>query len=118
MSDISRIKRWRAGFAVALVVSVAIVVFTVYGVSGPGPQAPPPPEYGDDEEIPLTLWVTLTSIFTSVVTLIGLCVTTVIAVRKEQRDSAEARLELKKKSLEIEQLRRQMDRADSKNSTN
>jgi hypothetical protein len=45
-------------------------------------------------------------------------VTTVIAVRKEQRDSAEARLELKKKSLEIEHLRRQMDRADSKNSIN
>src|SRR5687767_4189157 len=52
--------------------------------------------------------VALASFATSCATLIGLVVTTVITWRKEGRESVQTNIELEKKTLELEQLRREI----------
>jgi formate hydrogenlyase subunit 3/multisubunit Na+/H+ antiporter MnhD subunit len=56
-------------------------------------------------------FLAVTSLFTSFVTFIGFLISNTIAWRKEQRERTQSELEIEKKQLEIEKLRRDLTAA-------
>jgi multidrug efflux pump subunit AcrB len=59
-----------------------------------------------------TVIVSVVSLLTSVTSLIGFCFTTLLAWRKEKRESRSEELELKKKEFELEKLRKELVKFD------
>jgi hypothetical protein len=57
--------------------------------------------------------VSVVSLLTSVTSLIGFFSTTVLAWRKEKRETISAELEIKKKELELEKLKIELARAEN-----
>ena len=71
--------------------------------SGPGHPMPkpPPPDYNTDSgAIDTAVMVSIISLLTSLTSLIGFFSTTVLAWRKEKRETLSSELEIKKKELE------------------
>ena len=90
---VERIKKYRRWFGWAFLGSFLTVLFLSF-LSVPRP----------DTQFVLTLG----SFITSVTTLIGFLVTTLITWRKELGESSHASVELEKNKLELENLRREI----------
>ena len=66
----------------------------------------PPPSQAPSVSVPDTaIIVSVVSLLTSITSLVGFFSTTVLAWRKEKRETLSAELEIKKKELELEKLR-------------
>jgi Fic family protein len=91
--SVERIEKYRRWFGWAFLGSFLTFLFLSF-LSVPWPDA--------------QFVLTLGSFITSITTLIGFVVTTVIAWRKERRESVHASVELEKNKLELEKLRREI----------
>ncbi|MFK0090864.1 hypothetical protein ACIQUS_26695 [Pseudomonas sp. NPDC090755] len=111
------LRRYRLGFSLALMVALPITLLlpeTAGFLEKPAQHM---------ERYPSTWWtrwkyefeamVPAISFLTSVVSLVGLLVTTVISWRKDRRETASTRVELEKKKLELEMLRHDLSRKQS-----
>lgn len=103
---VERIKKYRRwfgwGFIVFLIPSVTVTLRLMSD-----PYLPVGEEgFGVVTNTPTLLGIA--SLVTSCTTLIGFIVTTIITWRKERRESDHASIELEKKQLELEKLRREI----------
>ncbi len=72
-----------------------------------------PPNHAKDSAAPDTaVVVSVVSLLTSLTSLVGFFSTTVLAWRKEKRETVTAELEIKKKELELEKLKIELARSD------
>jgi len=71
---------------------------------GPLVSAPPDFQLGLEDQGPFP-WLSIVSVATSVISLLGVILTTWAAWRKERRESRDADLEYEKKKLELELMR-------------
>lgn len=104
---ISALKKYRNWLAIVLLASLAWLFF---GHGWLQLQAPPPAPSPPDSS--LTWWgrgfsdiVTMVSLLSSVISLIGLIITSGIAWRREKREGRGDELDNEKKELELEILR-------------
>jgi hypothetical protein len=107
---IERIKTYRRWFGWGFVGSC--LVFAILLAVALMPDAPPGYPLPDDNRMypPLKAEMVLALSFfvTSLITLIGFVVTTVVMWRKEPRESNHASIELEKKQPDLEKLRREI----------
>ena len=71
----------------------------------PTPPLPPPSQAPSVSVLDTAIIVSVVSLLTSITSLVGFFSTTVLAWRKEKRETLSAELEIKKKELELEKLR-------------
>ena len=125
---IERIKKYRRWFAWGFAGSVVLMVLLFFAIplwSLMSPSIPPEMESGagggggggggggSAAESPTATLDTASllavgSVLSSFTTLIGLVITTLITWRKERRESDHANIELERKMLELEKLRREV----------
>ena len=92
--SVDRIKKYRRWFGWVFLGSFLTLLFLSF------PSAPPWP----DAQFVLTLGLFITS----VATLIGFLVTTVLTSRKERRETVHASVKLEKNRIDLEKLRREI----------
>lgn len=71
-----------------------------------------PPVQAVELLMPGTAVVSVVSLLTSITSLVGFFSTTVLAWRKEKREAVTAKLEIKKKELELEKLRVELAKSE------
>ena len=91
---IERLKKMRRRFAWGFAISVVLIVLLV--------------PVSDSPFLDSASLLAVGSVLSSFTTLIGLVVTTLITWRTERRESDHASIELEKKQLELEKLRREV----------
>ncbi|HET6806375.1 MAG TPA: hypothetical protein VFH59_13140 [Frateuria sp.] len=116
-----QIKRYRLGFGLIFLISSVILLASTFARHILSPSATGAP----NEEQPaglgtstnLSTIISVTSLLTSFTSLGGFFFSTAVAWRKERRDQENADVELEKKKLELEQLRRELEVRKKRSST-
>ena len=127
-----RLRRYRKVFGWMFLASVAVLfVSNVFLFTGPAPQLPGPPDvtarpppnpasasgaHGPSgrPNLPsppsgnLSLYISAASLLTSTASLAGFFFTSIVTWRKERREQRHSELDLEKKKLELEKLRREL----------
>ena len=78
----------------------------------------PPPKAANGHGLSVAVVVSVISLLTSLTSLIGFFSATILAWRKEKREALSTELEIAKKELEIEKLRKELAKSEGKNNEN
>ena len=127
-SKTSGLKKKRRIFGWVFLVSISVffssnMIWTMAPMSPPiheapptepaPPVSPPPQSHAQISSAPDTaVVVSVVSLLTSLTSLVGFFSTTVLAWRKEKRETVSAELELKKKELEVEKLKIELAKSE------